>query len=101
MSKPVSFYSEGLKLAADLLLPADVKPGDRSDSGILPKLRRSNVQRHASSIAGAPFQRTNEEIQSQQLREKHMSLVAKISTSGERFSGDIPPATRRSIFGNS
>jgi uncharacterized protein len=29
MSKPVSFYSEGVKLAGDLFLPADVKPGDR------------------------------------------------------------------------
>ena len=29
MSKPVSFYSEGIKLAGDLFLPADVKPGDR------------------------------------------------------------------------
>jgi dipeptidyl aminopeptidase/acylaminoacyl peptidase len=29
MSKPVNFYSEGVKLAGDLLLPADVKPGDR------------------------------------------------------------------------
>ena len=29
MSKPVSFYSEGVKLAGDLFLPADVKQGDR------------------------------------------------------------------------
>ena len=29
MSKPVSFYSEGVKLAGDLFLPADVKRGDR------------------------------------------------------------------------
>ncbi len=29
MSKPVSFHSEGVKLAGDLFLPADVKPGDR------------------------------------------------------------------------
>ena len=29
MSKAVSFYSEGVKLAGDLFLPADVKPGDR------------------------------------------------------------------------
>jgi dipeptidyl aminopeptidase/acylaminoacyl peptidase len=29
MSKPVSFYSEGVKLAGDLFVPADVKPGDR------------------------------------------------------------------------
>jgi uncharacterized protein len=29
MSKPVSFYSEGVKLAGDLFLPADLKPGDR------------------------------------------------------------------------
>jgi len=29
MSKPVSFYSEGIKLAGDLFLPADVKSGDR------------------------------------------------------------------------
>ena len=29
MSKPVSFYSEGVKLAGDLFLPGDVKPGDR------------------------------------------------------------------------
>src|SRR6202045_4549173 len=29
MSKPVSFYSEGVKLAGDLFLPADVKPSDR------------------------------------------------------------------------
>jgi len=29
MSKPVSFYSEGVKLAGDLFLRADVKPGDR------------------------------------------------------------------------
>jgi hypothetical protein len=64
-----------------------VRDCDRSDSGISRKSRRSNVQRHASSITGAPFQRTNEGIQSQQLREKYMYLVAKISTSGERFRG--------------
>jgi len=29
MSKAVSFYSEGVKLAGDLFLPADAKPGDR------------------------------------------------------------------------
>jgi uncharacterized protein len=29
MSKPVSFYSEGVKLAGDLYLPADVKPSDQ------------------------------------------------------------------------
>ena len=29
MSKPVSFYSEGVKLAGDLFLPADAKQGDR------------------------------------------------------------------------
>jgi len=29
MSKAVSFYSEGVKLAGDLFLPADVKPGER------------------------------------------------------------------------
>jgi uncharacterized protein len=29
MSKPVSFYSEGVKLAGDLFLPAELKPGDR------------------------------------------------------------------------
>ena len=29
MSKPVNFYSEGVRLAGDLFLPADVKPGDR------------------------------------------------------------------------
>src|SRR5271169_5543381 len=29
MSKPVSFYSEGVKLAGDLFVPADVKPCDR------------------------------------------------------------------------
>ena len=32
MSKAVSFYSEGVKLAGDLFLPADVKPGDRGRS---------------------------------------------------------------------
>jgi dipeptidyl aminopeptidase/acylaminoacyl peptidase len=29
MSKPVTFYSEGVKLAGDLFLPADLKPGER------------------------------------------------------------------------
>ncbi|HUJ97501.1 MAG TPA: alpha/beta fold hydrolase [Stellaceae bacterium] len=29
MSRRVSFYSEGIKLAGDLFLPADVKPGER------------------------------------------------------------------------
>ena len=29
MSKPVTFYSEGIELAGDLFLPADVKQGDR------------------------------------------------------------------------
>lgn len=29
MSKPVSFYSEGVELAGDLFLPADAKQGDR------------------------------------------------------------------------
>jgi hypothetical protein len=29
MSKPVIFYSEGVKLAGDLFLPADVKQGDQ------------------------------------------------------------------------
>src|SRR5262249_52766111 len=27
--KPVTFYSEGVKLAGDLFLPADIKPGER------------------------------------------------------------------------
>src|SRR3984893_12286251 len=29
MPKSVTFYSEGVKLAGDLLLPADIKPGER------------------------------------------------------------------------
>jgi hypothetical protein len=29
MLKPVTFYSEGVKLAGDLFLPADIKPGER------------------------------------------------------------------------
>jgi uncharacterized protein len=29
MSKPVTFYSEGVRLAGDLFLPADLKPGER------------------------------------------------------------------------
>ena len=29
MSKPATFYSEGIKLAGDLFLPADLKPGER------------------------------------------------------------------------
>ena len=29
MPKSVTFYSEGIKLAGDLLLPADIKPGER------------------------------------------------------------------------
>jgi hypothetical protein len=29
MLKPVIFYSEGVKLAGDLFLPADIKPGER------------------------------------------------------------------------
>ncbi len=29
MSKPVTFYSEGVKLAGDLFLPADLVPGER------------------------------------------------------------------------
>src|SRR5262249_62178533 len=29
MLKPVTFYSEGVKLAGDLFLPADTKPGER------------------------------------------------------------------------
>ena len=29
MPKPVTFYSEGVKLAGDLLLPADIKPCER------------------------------------------------------------------------
>ena len=29
MLKPVTFYSEGIKLAGDLFLPADIKPGER------------------------------------------------------------------------
>src|SRR5215470_17357519 len=29
MLKPVTFYSEGVKLAGDLSLPADIKPGER------------------------------------------------------------------------
>ena len=28
MLKPVTFYSEGVKLAGDLFLPADIKPGE-------------------------------------------------------------------------
>src|SRR6516225_2871248 len=30
MLKPVTFFSEGVKLAGDLFLPADIKPGERS-----------------------------------------------------------------------
>ena len=29
MPKSVTFYSEGVKLAGDLFLPADIKPGER------------------------------------------------------------------------
>ena len=29
MLKPVTFYSEGVKLVGDLFLPADIKPGER------------------------------------------------------------------------
>src|SRR5260370_21609651 len=29
MPKPVTFYSEGIKLAGDVFLPADLKPGER------------------------------------------------------------------------
>jgi hypothetical protein len=29
MPKFVTFYSEGVKLAGDLMLPADIKPGER------------------------------------------------------------------------
>ena len=29
MLKPVTFYSEGVKLAGDLFLAADIKPGER------------------------------------------------------------------------
>src|SRR6516164_9803838 len=29
MLKPVTFYSEGVNLAGDLFLPADIKPGER------------------------------------------------------------------------
>jgi dipeptidyl aminopeptidase/acylaminoacyl peptidase len=29
MSKPVTFYSEGIKLAGDVFLPADLEPGER------------------------------------------------------------------------
>ena len=29
MSKPVTFYSEGIELAGDLFLPADVRQGER------------------------------------------------------------------------
>src|SRR5258708_36475965 len=29
MPKPVTFYSEGVKLAGDLFLAADIKPGER------------------------------------------------------------------------
>jgi hypothetical protein len=29
MPKSVTFYSEGVKLAGDLLLPADIKPDER------------------------------------------------------------------------
>ena len=29
MSKPVTFYSEGVRLAGDLFLPAGLKPGER------------------------------------------------------------------------
>jgi len=28
-SKPVHFYSEGVKLAGDLFLPDDLRPGER------------------------------------------------------------------------
>ena len=39
MPKSVTFYSEGVKLAGDLLLPADIKPGERR-AGIVPRLYR-------------------------------------------------------------
>jgi predicted alpha/beta hydrolase len=29
MSRPVSFYSQGVKLAGDLFVPTDLKPGER------------------------------------------------------------------------
>jgi dipeptidyl aminopeptidase/acylaminoacyl peptidase len=35
MSKPVSFYSEGVRLAGDLFLPSDLKPGERRAGVVL------------------------------------------------------------------
>ena len=35
MPKSVTFYSEGVKLAGDLLLPADIKPGERRAGVVL------------------------------------------------------------------
>jgi len=35
MSKPVTFYSEGVKLAGDVYLPADIKPGERRAGVVL------------------------------------------------------------------
>ena len=43
MPKSVTFYSEGVKLAGDLFLPADIKPGERRAGIVLchGSLRRS------------------------------------------------------------
>jgi uncharacterized protein len=35
MPKPVTFYSEGVKLAGDVYLPADIKPGERRAGVVL------------------------------------------------------------------
>lgn len=35
MSKPVSFYSEGVRLAGDLFLPSDLKPGEQRAGVVL------------------------------------------------------------------
>ena len=64
MSKPVSFYSEGVKLAGDLFLPADVKRGDRRAGIVLchgytgvrlpdnARARRSRLRRNELQLKG-------------------------------------------------
>ena len=59
MSKAVSFYSEGVKLAGDLFLPADVKPGDRRAGIVLchgyPGVRSIYLPDNARVLAEAGY----------------------------------------------
>ena len=60
MPKPVTFYSEGVKLAGDLLLPADIKPCERR-AGEPKKLVVLNGFGHYEIYGGDAFHQVMEE----------------------------------------